>query len=311
MARFIKIAETSKEIDDVFKIRHKVFVEEENRISPNIDRRLLDRYDTYPKNKNLIVFNKQKEVIGTMRMSIDSEVGVPADEYYDFRSHIDTKNNLIMHCGMFCVLEKYRDARITTGLLLMATYFAFANNVTHVVAPIHPAIAKLLLRIGFRQIDDIFVEEHTNLEMMPLVAELSNINDFFIHFAKRNKMEGFVHDYERWFFDEGETIIKTGEEGEEAFLIISGEAEVKLPHQESPIATLKEGEVFGELALLIDTTRTADVVAKTDIQLMRLPKSVFMKRFFENPKETFKLIKLMGKRTQDLLHRLEKSSNHD
>jgi hypothetical protein len=241
-----------------------------------------------------------------MRMAIDSEMGLPADEYFNFRPHLQN-TELAMHCGMFCVLEEYRSTRLTTGLLLMSTYFAFANGINKVLAPINPALAKLLMRIGFEQAGELFIEKHIHQEVLPLFLDLTTLNDYFLNFAKSNSLEGFLHDYERWFFDKGETIIKTGEEGEEAFLIISGEAEVRLQNQEEAIATLKEGEVFGELALLIDTKRTAEVIAKTDIQLMRLPKKMFLKRFLQRPEEALKLIQLMGKRTRDILHKLEQS----
>jgi len=303
MATTITIAKTPEVIDEVFKIRHRVFSEEAKLLREDPSGRFMDRFDAFPTTTNLVV-KKQGLVVGSLRLSIDSAVGMPADEYFDFRPFLP-KDALPMHCGMFCVTEDYRSSKITTGLMLMATYFGISHNVTHVVAPINPAIAKLLKRIGYEQVADEFTEEHTNARMMPLILDVKNLSDFFIHFVKENQLQDYIGEYEREFYDKGEYVIRAGDEGDQAFIIIEGTAEVRLPGNDVLIDTLKQGDVFGELALLFHEPRTANIIAESDLQVMALSKKSFERMFFQDPKKTLNLVQTLAKRNKQMLGKLQ------
>ncbi|MFK5975243.1 MAG: cyclic nucleotide-binding domain-containing protein [Sulfurovum sp.] len=303
MSIHIKLANTPKLMDEVFKIRHKVFSETEELIKQTEDKRLIDRFDTFSTSSDLVVMVDDK-VVGAMRISLDCEVGLPADEYYDFRVHLP-KDAYIMHIGMFCVTKEYRSPRVTMDLMLMATYFGKSNGVTHVVAPINPQIAKLLQRVGFEAVGKEFTKPFIEVPILPLVLEVNKLKDFFLKFVRKNRLQDFLGDYERSFYKKGESIITAGEHGTHAYLIIEGNAEVQLPQSNETIATLKEGEIFGELALLTDEVRSAHVVAITDLQVMTLSKAIFIKYFYNKPEQAQKLLKLMGRRTQTLITQLE------
>ncbi|QOX78642.1 anion permease [Trichlorobacter lovleyi] len=65
-------------------------------------------------------------------------------------------------------------------------------------------------------------------------------------------------------FEKGNAIVKQGEHGDSLFIIISGTAQVvrhKMDGSDAEIALLRQGECFGEVALLTGETRTADVIA--------------------------------------------------
>ena len=67
-------------------------------------------------------------------------------------------------------------------------------------------------------------------------------------------------------FDEGDAIVKQGEKGDSLFVLISGSARVvrRQPDgSEVAVALLRQGECFGEVALLTGEQRTADVLAET------------------------------------------------
>src|SRR5262249_7293735 len=44
----VRVAQTTAELDAVFRLRHQVFVEEEGYMPPRPDRRIADRFDAYP-----------------------------------------------------------------------------------------------------------------------------------------------------------------------------------------------------------------------------------------------------------------------
>jgi CRP/FNR family transcriptional regulator, cyclic AMP receptor protein len=64
----------------------------------------------------------------------------------------------------------------------------------------------------------------------------------------------------------GTVIARQGEIGREAFLVVDGEVEII--RDGVPVARLGAGEIVGELALLGEWYRTADIVAVTDVEVV-------------------------------------------
>ena len=94
MAFEIIAANTPAHLDGIFQIRHKVYCEEEGYIAPRDNGRLIDRFDTFPTTTNLAVLYEGR-VVGGMRLTLDSEIGIPEDDYYDFRRHIPRDSHII------------------------------------------------------------------------------------------------------------------------------------------------------------------------------------------------------------------------
>jgi CRP-like cAMP-binding protein len=68
-------------------------------------------------------------------------------------------------------------------------------------------------------------------------------------------------------YQAGEIIIKQGAEADSFYVLVSGSVEVVRERPQrplQPIATLKEGEYFGEIGLLEGVKRTASVIASED-----------------------------------------------
>ncbi len=76
----------------------------------------------------------------------------------------------------------------------------------------------------------------------------------------------------------GETIIKQGDDGDFYYIINKGKCKVTKPSKtatELTLATLSDGDAFGEEALLSEAKRNANIVMVTDGVLMRLSKEDF------------------------------------
>lgn len=297
----ITMASTPAETDAVLKLRHKVFSEEEGLFKPLPDMRVLDRFDAFSTTKNLIAVSDQ-HVVGSMRITLDSDMGIPADEYYNFRRFLPD-DATIMNCSMYCVTLPFRGARIAISLLLMASYYGLAHNVTHVVAPINPPIAKLVSRVGFEIIDELQYDEHMGVNFIPVILDVKKLNDLFYTFAENNRLYNFMESYECIFYNNGEYVVRAGEMGDSAFVIIEGEVEIREHNSDDVLAIMRQGEVFGELALLTDDIRSANVVAKSDLRVMSLPKDAFLDYLMHHPEHAMWMLKSIGKRMKNLLSR--------
>ncbi|NCF98668.1 MAG: cyclic nucleotide-binding domain-containing protein, partial [Planctomycetia bacterium] len=79
-------------------------------------------------------------------------------------------------------------------------------------------------------------------------------------------------------YSKGEDIFHEGDESSSVFYILSGSVEVY--HQtekgEQTYSTLKNHQLFGELGVILNTTRSASVRALTDCRLMLLEKNDFL-----------------------------------
>ncbi len=79
-------------------------------------------------------------------------------------------------------------------------------------------------------------------------------------------------------FGRGEVIFHLGDPGDALFLIVAGAVKISLPTEEGGeaiLATLRPGEVFGELALLDGAPRSASAVAMAPTEVLVLSRPRF------------------------------------
>ena len=82
-----------------------------------------------------------------------------------------------------------------------------------------------------------------------------------------------------WFrrrqFRAGETILREGEPGKTAYIVVSGQCEItrSLGSRPEVVRTVGPREIFGETAILTDQPRSASVVAKTDVCCLEISKA--------------------------------------
>lgn len=298
MPIIISKANTPELLDSVYKIRHKVFSEEEGKFPAKIDGRVIDRFDAYHTSHNLVVVFEDK-VIGSMRITLDSKMGLPADGSFNFRQHIPAGSN-VFGVGMFCIQQEHRSAHLGLALMTMAYYFGISKGATHVVAPINPKIANLLKRGGFKQLGEEFIDPHLGIPVLPMLLDINDLNDYFISFVNKNDLHNFLQSYECYTFHKGEQIIKDGYKGDVAYVIVEGEVEIRKGISGVLLDTLIEGDVFGELALFTNDARSADAYAKTNVKTMVLHRDAFLKHIRDTPEEALKLITTLGQRIKNL-----------
>jgi CRP-like cAMP-binding protein len=96
-------------------------------------------------------------------------------------------------------------------------------------------------------------------------------------FAKLDKkgLQDVAHIADELDLPAGKEMATEGDRGREFFVLLKGEAEVT--KNGSRINTMKEGDFFGEIALISKMPRTATVTATTDVDVL-----VITERAFDN-----------------------------
>lgn len=82
-------------------------------------------------------------------------------------------------------------------------------------------------------------------------------------------------------FKAGETIFEKGAEGDAMYAVKSGVVETVLDGQ--VLSTIEIGGIFGEMALVDHSPRSASAVAKTDCELVRIDEDRFQILMKSNP----------------------------
>lgn len=98
-------------------------------------------------------------------------------------------------------------------------------------------------------------------------------------------------------------IIRQGGPGDSFFLLYRGRALVRVNRgflrRSLEVATLVRGHVFGEMALVLDQPRSADVITEGAVQAFVIPRRVFETLMKDNPHFADAVRQLVTKRTQE------------
>jgi len=90
-------------------------------------------------------------------------------------------------------------------------------------------------------------------------------------------------------YKDGQTIVQQGEKGIGFYLISAGQARIEKDGK--PVATLKTGQYFGEMALLDEQARTADVRAAGAVRCLVLSPWEFWSAVGDEPEVLRHLLK--------------------
>ena len=90
----------------------------------------------------------------------------------------------------------------------------------------------------------------------------------------------------REHFEPGEVIFRQGDRGDRLYIIVDGEVEIvkeELGKGEVTLRRLGPGDCFGEMALVIDTPRTATVRSRTSLNVLTMHREAFHALFVHLP----------------------------
>ncbi|MDO9461065.1 MAG: cyclic nucleotide-binding domain-containing protein [Alphaproteobacteria bacterium] len=105
---------------------------------------------------------------------------------------------------------------------------------------------------------------------------------------------------ERVNFAKGQNLMRQGEMGNAAYLILSGEADVLADAGGGPVKVASVGRngFVGEMAILRDQPRTATVVAATEVSTLKITKESFLQLIQDSPKIAIELTRILAQRLE-------------
>ena len=115
--------------------------------------------------------------------------------------------------------------------------------------------------------------------------------------------------FEERIYSQDEVIIEEGAIGNSMMIITSGQVRVSQtqgPDMEEALIVLKEGDVFGEMALIEDLPRSATIIAHTNVIIFEISRNHFINYI---SKDSENGLKIMIKLAKILSSRLRETDN--
>ncbi len=109
---------------------------------------------------------------------------------------------------------------------------------------------------------------------------------------------------ERVTYKPGQILFKQGEQGDCAFIVLKGTADILIDGngEQLRVASLSENEIIGEIAILCDIPRTATVQAATELTTLRITADLFFRMLMDFPEMGVEVMRVLA-------HRLEQTTD--
>jgi CRP/FNR family transcriptional regulator, cyclic AMP receptor protein len=96
------------------------------------------------------------------------------------------------------------------------------------------------------------------------------------------------------YFAKGATIFREGEQGDEFFVVVRGQVEIKSGNRW--FETVGQNGIFGEMALIDDSPRSATVVALTDVTVVPIQEQQFLFMVKHTPFFALRVMRVLANR---------------
>ncbi|PPR19989.1 MAG: putative NTE family protein [Alphaproteobacteria bacterium MarineAlpha10_Bin2] len=114
---------------------------------------------------------------------------------------------------------------------------------------------------------------------------------------------------ERLTYSAGESLFNQGDSGDTAYVIVQGEADIIIDTPAGPItvATVKQNDWVGEIAILCDVPRTATITAKSKLITLRISKDVFFQLVMQFPQMSVEVMRELAFRLERTNRKLQEA----
>jgi CRP/FNR family cyclic AMP-dependent transcriptional regulator len=115
-----------------------------------------------------------------------------------------------------------------------------------------------------------------------------------------SKLKLLAFTSERVAYDPGQELFHQGDDGDAAYIIIGGEADIIIETDNGPftVATFKRNDIVGEIAILCDVPRTATVLVKEKLETLVISKELFYRLILEFPQIAVEIMRELAQRLE-------------
>ncbi len=109
-------------------------------------------------------------------------------------------------------------------------------------------------------------------------------------------------------YAKGEVIFQEGEKGDSLYIVLKGQVKVCLYDEDGReyiLAAIGKDGFFGELALIDELPRSANVITLEDSELLIIRRNDFTRLLMENPTITIAILKVLSRRLREADERIK------
>jgi CRP-like cAMP-binding protein len=138
------------------------------------------------------------------------------------------------------------------------------------------------------------------LRQIPLFANIDPVKLKLMAFAS-----------ERITFQSGQSLFEHGDEGDAAYIIVEGEADIQVDTPTGPLTVAKvaKNDIVGEIAILCDVPRTATVMATSELTTLRITKDLFFRMVTDFPEMGVEVMRVLAHRLEHTTAQLRKAQS--
>ncbi len=272
MPILVKIASSAAEIDALFQMRHRVYVEQGRYMPATPDGRIYDRFDAFPSTTNFVAYDGDR-LVGGVRVMRDGGAGTHADDYFDFTPHLPPGAVLGSGSQLWCDATFRGKAHIVPMLMNLSFYHLAAQGVTHMVGTVNPEVERRFFQCGYEAVGPVFTYDKTGVSFRPVILELARIAAPIRAFIERQETTKLLRTYNRVVLAPGERLFHAGDPSDAVYVVVEGTVQAVADGQPIPLGT---GEMVGELGVLLDRPRSADVISAEGALLLHIPREDFL-----------------------------------
>ena len=114
---------------------------------------------------------------------------------------------------------------------------------------------------------------------------------------------------ERLTFSAGDSLFHQGDSGDSAYVIVEGDADIIIDTPAGPItvATVRQNDWVGEIAILCDVPRTATITATSKLTTLRISKDVFFQLILQFPQMSVEVMRELAFRLERTNRKLQEA----
>ncbi len=132
-------------------------------------------------------------------------------------------------------------------------------------------------------------EQRAVADVLPRLSLFADLN--------AAQIEAVVHRFDEEVFPEGARVLRKGLRGSGVFVILEGEAAIRVDGTE--LARFGPGEFFGEISVLTGEPPNANVEALSVLRCLQIPGSDFERFVTEHPRVLFRMFQAEARRLRD------------